>query len=351
MFAKLAVVAFAIGVVVAIPYPGIQQRTTWTDPAYSVSTATLAAAITCPNGVKNKAGGIVFLVHGTGSSGSDTWAKGPYNLILPTYGPGYDICWVDLPGHGLGNAATSAEYVAYNIKTLAAKSATGKVFVIGHSQGGGLNPQWALDFFPSTQAYVSGYVALSGDFHGTSLGGLACFGIDFFEGHCAESIFQQDQKSQYLKAQNTDGGKALVGTTSIFTSEDEIIPPEPLDSTLTGASNILIQSVDACSPTHINDHFLAPFDSGYFGLALDALTHGGVASTSRFDKAYCLGFPGNITVDASGAAAALKSVFLDVFNVLTVNSPYVSTKEPPLPEYVCQRYPTAGYTCAAGPLN
>lgn len=80
-----------------------------------------------------------------------------------------------------------------------------------------------------------------------------------------------------------------MGTTSIFTTEDEIIPPEPYDSTLAGATNILIQ--DACGPLKIVDHFLAPFDSGYFGLALDALTHGGVASTSRFNKAYCTGYP------------------------------------------------------------
>lgn len=58
------------------------------------------------------------------------------------YRIGYDICWVDLPGHSLGNAATSAEYVAYNIKQLASKSVTGKVFVIGHSQGAGLNIPW-----------------------------------------------------------------------------------------------------------------------------------------------------------------------------------------------------------------
>lgn len=47
-----------------------------------------------------------------------------------------------------------------------------------------------------------------------------------------------------------------MGTTSIFTLDDEIIPPEPRDSTLSGASNILIQSSDACGPLHVIDHFL-----------------------------------------------------------------------------------------------
>lgn len=38
--------------------------------------------------------------------------------------------------------ATAAEYVAYNIPVLAKKSATGKVFLVGYSQGGGLNIPW-----------------------------------------------------------------------------------------------------------------------------------------------------------------------------------------------------------------
>lgn len=44
------------------------KRDTWTDPPFSVSTDTMAAAVTCPNGIQSKAGGIVFLVHGTGKS-------------------------------------------------------------------------------------------------------------------------------------------------------------------------------------------------------------------------------------------------------------------------------------------
>lgn len=62
-------------------------------------------------------------------------------------GPGYDICWVQLPGKALGNAATSAEYVTYGIKKYAKQSKTGKVFVIGHSQGGGLSIPWVSSLY------------------------------------------------------------------------------------------------------------------------------------------------------------------------------------------------------------
>ncbi len=43
----------------------------------------------------------------------------------------------------MGDAQLSAEYVARAILALAPQSKTGKVNVIGHSQGGGLNIQWA----------------------------------------------------------------------------------------------------------------------------------------------------------------------------------------------------------------
>lgn len=107
--------AFSLSRVAALPSPVLEIRaSTYTDPPYSVSTAQLAASLTCPRGVEGKAGGVVLLVHGTGesehrrgwtcgpwvsrshhvsvyylgSTGPETWEKGPYNTILPTYGAG-----------------------------------------------------------------------------------------------------------------------------------------------------------------------------------------------------------------------------------------------------------------------
>ena len=79
--------------------------------------------------------------------------------------PGYDIAWSTSPTRSLGDAQVTAEYIAYNIKRLAAMSATKKVFIIGHSQGN-INIQWALAFWPSIRQYVTGFSSLAGDFHG-----------------------------------------------------------------------------------------------------------------------------------------------------------------------------------------
>ncbi|KZP17512.1 alpha/beta-hydrolase [Athelia psychrophila] len=306
----------------------------------------MAAAITCPNGVRGKAGGIVFLVHGTASDGNGTWATGPYNLILPTVG--YDICWVTLPGYALSNAVKSAEYVAYNIKALAARSATKKVFVIGWSQGSGLNIQWALDFFPSTQSLVSGFFSITGDFHGSGPANIACPALTV-AGLCPESVFQQMQSSEFLRAQNISGGVNLVPTTSIFSNKDLVIAPEPVDSTLNGASNILMQDLSACGIGYNVDHLSAPYDSGVFGFVLNALTNGGAADVSTFDKAYCKGFASStVNLNVQQLASTLLAAAVNAAaSVLGPNKQYLSKSEPLLPTYVCQRYPNSGFSCTA----
>lgn len=59
----LSAVSLALGL-------SLSPRGAWKDPAYSVPTSTLDRALSCPNGIKGKAGGIVFLVHGTGQHDS-----------------------------------------------------------------------------------------------------------------------------------------------------------------------------------------------------------------------------------------------------------------------------------------
>jgi hypothetical protein len=81
---------------------------------------------------------------------------------------------IDLPERSLVDAQLSAEYVAHAVRYLAPQSSTGKIAIIGHSQGAGLNPQWALQFWPSIRPLVSNYIALAADFQGTVVGVLLC---------------------------------------------------------------------------------------------------------------------------------------------------------------------------------
>lgn len=90
---------------------------------------------------------------------------------------------VDLPNRALSDAQVSAEYVAYLTHALALHSKTKQVSLVSHSQGG-LNIQWALDFWPSLRHLVSSFVALAPDFFGTGEGPLACLVLGVAEGGC-----------------------------------------------------------------------------------------------------------------------------------------------------------------------
>ena len=87
------------------------------------------------------------------------------HTVLCICSDGYDVCYVTIPGRSLGDAQLNAEYVAHNIQDLAYKSSTGRVYVIGHSQGN-LNIQWALAYWPSLRNLVSGFGSIAGDFFG-----------------------------------------------------------------------------------------------------------------------------------------------------------------------------------------
>lgn len=79
---------------------------------------------------------------------------------------------------------------------------------------------------------------------GTTLGPLACLPQQLLLGGCGASVLQQSIGSNYLAAQNSAGGSALVPTTTISTLLDEIVRPQLVDSTsdLPGSANFVLQS-------------------------------------------------------------------------------------------------------------
>ena len=96
--------------------------------------------------------------------------------------------------------------------------------VLTHLPRAGINPQWALLYWPqTTRQYVSAYVALAGDFHGTAESLLLCGAPQLSP--CAASVYQQVRVSinlptrsdpiqtigsKYLAAQNKRGNTDLL---------------------------------------------------------------------------------------------------------------------------------------------
>ncbi|SGY40185.1 BQ5605_C003g02335 [Microbotryum silenes-dioicae] len=309
------------------------------EPTLSVALDVVAGLITCVPGLSNAPGGTVLLVHGTGSKGSESWASGPYVRILPITGKRYKPCYIDLPNRSLGDAQLTAEYVVAAIKFLAPRSSTKRVAVIGHSQGAGLNIPWALQFWPSTQALVSRFIALAGDFHGTAESKLLCGASVSF---CAASVKQQTIGSRYLAAQNSaatgSARSALVPTTSIFTRYDDVIQPEgptnaQATSFLPGASNFALQDAKVCGSGHYAGHITLLTDSAAFGLAKAALEN---PTAPVFDRSYCSHIRENPAGSLTGLGSLLSGGMSDMMAI--ARSSFGGLRaEPALKSYVCER--------------
>ncbi|KAK6435521.1 hypothetical protein LTR95_008293 [Oleoguttula sp. CCFEE 5521] len=245
------------------------------DAPFSVSQDTLAAALTCPNGNPTTSSPGVLLVHGTTSTGAETWAEGYVPALKAN---GYTACYVTLPNRAMGDMQISSEYIAYNLKYLSLLSNGAQVAVISHSQGGP-DTQWALRFWPSARAVTRAFVPLSPDFTGVAL----------LDSRLAPG-------SNYYRALQAKDFRALVPTTAIYTlvsspslsntlaietnptQTDEVVVPSAPNAALPGAKVLAIQQL---CPLRITDHVFMTIDAAAFAFALDALNHGGTASLTR----------------------------------------------------------------------
>ncbi|EGG05333.1 uncharacterized protein MELLADRAFT_88002 [Melampsora larici-populina 98AG31] len=218
-------------------------------------------------------------------------------IMLGNKGPGFDVCWITLPFSGLADVQLSAEYIATAIPYLAKLSpATNhKINVIGHSQGGGSNTQWALTFWPSIRPYIINYIALSATFKGSNEVKLLCKVQDGVGG-CPPALLQLESTSNYVAAQNSDvdefsGAHSHVPTTSIYSRYDEAVQWEGfggvINSFLNGSTMIALQDERVCGKFHITTHIEMLQDSAAYSLVLDALINGRPTNITNFDKKDC----------------------------------------------------------------
>jgi len=249
------------------PFPAAE------GPALQEPEATLAAALSCPGGFGHPDHEPVLLVHGTGATGQLNWGWN-YAKVLPAMG--YDVCTVDLPNRALDDIQVSSEYVVYAIRTMARTSGR-LVDVVGHSQGG-LEPRWALKWWPDTRRLVDDDVMLASPNHGV-------YAADVWPpGVCTAACYQMARTAQFIAALNAgDETPGAVSYTSLYSRTDELVQPTttaPMD----GAANIAIQDVCPGRPV---EHASMAADAAVFALVIDALTHPGPADPARFDPATC----------------------------------------------------------------
>ncbi|KAK5109644.1 hypothetical protein LTR62_006881 [Meristemomyces frigidus] len=295
------------------------------DAPFTVAAASLAASLTCPNGNPSGSSPPVLLVHGTSTTGAETWGQGYVPALAAN---GFAACYLTLPGRAMGDMQISAEYVAYGLHYISALAGGVPTAVISHSQGGPLT-QWALQFWPSVRTVTSSFIALSPDFAGIKLGDsdLAAICIGDL---CQASLWQQSAGSNFLSALHDHGFQAQVPTTSIWTQSDGVVSPPEDNASLPSATVVSVQ--DLC-PLRLVQHVFMPIDAAAFAFALDALQHSGAASLSRVQSqifSVCFRIAAkNMQINV---ATQIQSSLDDAIDGFILGSPRVS-QEPALMAY------------------
>lgn len=249
-------------------------------PAFSVPTQALAASLRCtPPATPGPPKDAVLLLS---STGLDTGASFDWNYQPALSTAGFTWCSSNAPGANNGDIQARAEYVAYALREIRAR--TGRpVDVVGHGQGA-LVARLVLRFWPDLRNAVSDLIELAPPNRGTEAFRPTCAHA------CPPAYWQQLPDSTLVNAVNSRQATfAGVDYTVITSSIDDVITPQPSASSLPGGpgrvSTVAVQ--DVC-PNYVADHLgLGGYDAVAWAIAADALTHPGPADPGRIAKPVC----------------------------------------------------------------
>jgi pimeloyl-ACP methyl ester carboxylesterase len=227
---------------------------------------------------------------------------------------------VTLPNRAVGDFTVSAEYAVYAARFAYQRSGR-KIAIIGHSQGG-IIAAWIAKFWPDVARNATDIISLAGPMQGTALANTICVA-----GSCTPLTWQLRVGSQHTAALSNVPLQKGAAMTSISSQFDEIVFPQPLASTLPGASNIMLQNI---CPLRATEHGLLLADAIGYALVLDALRHDGGAVAARIPRLLCL----QQTLPGANMTAAAQ--FLPTITALALGLTDVRMfvpSEPALPPY------------------
>ncbi len=251
-------------------------------PQLTVPQADLAAAVRCtPNATRADRAVALFVPPTALDTGVFAWNWFPALDALD-----HPYCSVTLPGYALGDIQVSSEYVVHAIRHVHRISGR-DIAVVGYSQGG-LEPRFAMRFWPDTRAMVSDYVALATPNHGSTVNEATCA----TGSSCPPSFWQMRSNADFIRAVNSRQETFRgVSYTNVYTVHDQYVTPNQDDSGSTSLrgggriTNVALQ--DVCADNRSEHIALGTSDPVAYALVMDALTHQGPARPDRIDDSVC----------------------------------------------------------------
>jgi hypothetical protein len=319
-------------------------------PALTVPRADLEAAVSCRGDFSDATKPAVLLVPGTFVDADDFYS---WNVMPALTARGIPWCAVSPPNRNLGDIAVAGEYDVFAIRKTFALAGR-PIAVVGHSQGG-MQPRWALRYWPDTRAMVADQVGVAPAHHGApsedlaTLFPTAVFASCAVRG-CPPAVWQLAPTSTFLKAMNS--GREMfspVSYSSIYSESDEVVAPSSTRLVgPPGSGGYRRAAIQDVCPNRFSDHLLdGTVDPVAFAMVLDAIEHPGPVDPARVDRALCAQAV-IAGLDPVAALAGSLPLLRDIVAGVALSSPTL-TGEPALPCYAYADCPTAaGAAAAAG---
>ena len=134
---------------------------------------------------------------------------------------GFQPCYVAIPERLMLDGQRSAEFVSHAVNKLAEDYPSHDGVSIISWSAGALVTQWTMTFYPETRAEVRQHIALGPSYRGSWM--MAPL---FYLNRYTEAVVQQLPWSGFLATLMRFGGtRALVPTTNIASSTDQVVQP------------------------------------------------------------------------------------------------------------------------------
>jgi triacylglycerol lipase len=265
------------------------------DPAFSIDPEAAAQAVDCIVPEEPVAADVdaVVLVHGTGTEGHEQYA---WNYEVRLAEERIPYCVVTYPDRGQGDMQVSAEYVVVAVHEAAAISPSGRVDMVGHSQGATM-PRWAVKYWPSVQAVLDDFVMHAGPNHGTLVADDPLAGNDLLGPLGGRPAvyhqFRTDSRfNHHLNLGDETPGEA--DYTSIYAYTDELVQPSGPNGPATAAlevddpTRVVNVNVQDVCPGRLVDHLsIGTTDRFIMDLTIATLRHPGPADLSAVSTTAC----------------------------------------------------------------
>lgn len=192
-------------------------------------------------------------------------------------------CSITMPHHTFGDIQVAGEHHVFAIRTMHERTGR-KIAILGHSQGG-MNPRWALRFWPDTRPMVEEVIGMAPSNHGTTALQHCVPGATT----CTPAVWQQVDEARFMQALNSRTETFRRISYTVITSRlDEVVTPMTSSFLSTGKGRISNTAIQDICPAATSEHnFVGTIDPVAYALVMDALGHRGPANPARIDRAVC----------------------------------------------------------------